>query len=113
MLCTRRLLEVSDQISPVFLLLESSKNHLGARDVLLGVCEVDVQGVLAPGHALVLVSLGVGEPRRLASLSSPDPVEVGPLLVLAPSLDCVALGTRLGEDLLAIVGTHDCSGTYI
>ena len=52
MLCTRRLLEVSDQISPVFLLLESSKHHLGARDVLLRVCQVDVKGVCAPCDAL-------------------------------------------------------------
>ena len=75
-------------------------------DVFLGVGEIDVQGVLAPGHALVLVGLGVGEPGSLASLSTPDTVEVGSLLVFTASLYSVALGTRLGEDLLASVSTH-------
>ena len=99
-------MEVGNQISPVLLLLESSEDHLGAGYVLLGVGEVDVEGVLAPGHALVLVGLGVGEAGGLAGLSAPHSVQVGPLLVLAPGLDSVALGTRLGEDLLAVVCAH-------
>ena len=36
----RLLLQVGDQIVPVLGLLQSTKRHLGARDVLLGVLEV-------------------------------------------------------------------------
>ena len=75
-------------------------------DVFLGVGEVDIQGVLVPGDALVNISLGVGEASSLTSLSSPGSMEVGPLLVFTASLYSVALGTGLGEDLLASVGTH-------
>ena len=38
-------------------LFESSEDHLGAGDVLLGVGEVHVQGVGAPGDSLVLIGL--------------------------------------------------------
>ena len=76
-------------------------------DVFLGVGEVDIQGVLVPGDALVNVSLGVGEASSLASFPSPCSMEVGPLLVFTASLHCVALGTRLGEDLLAVISAHD------
>ena len=34
------MLQVSNQVLPVLVLLQSSKGHLGARDVLLGVLEV-------------------------------------------------------------------------
>ena len=52
-------LQVGDEVSPVLLLLETGEDHLGAGDVLLGVDEVLVQGVLAPGDALVDVGLQI------------------------------------------------------
>ena len=51
------LVDVGNQVGPVLLLLQPGEDHLGAGDVLLGVDEVLVQGVLAPGDALVLVGL--------------------------------------------------------
>ena len=52
------------------------KDHLGAGDVLLGVGEVLVQGVVAPGDALVLVGLSVGEASGLTCLASNQSPEV-------------------------------------
>ena len=54
-----RLLEVSDEVGPVLLLLEAREDHLGARDVLLWVDEVLHQSVLAPDNALLDVGLSV------------------------------------------------------
>ena len=90
----------------VLLLLQPRVDHLGARDVLLGIGQVDVQGLVVPRDALVDVGLGVSEASRLAGLPPNDTVEVWPLLVLAPGLHGVALGTCLGEDTLALVSTH-------
>ncbi len=50
LLC-RRVLQVGDELVPLLLLLESGEDHLGAGDVLLGVDEVLVQRVRAPGDA--------------------------------------------------------------
>ena len=99
-------IEVSNQVIPVLLLLEASEHHLGAGDVLLGVGEVDIQGVVSPCDGLLNVGLGVGEPGGLSSLSPEQAVKVGSLLVLASGLNSVALGARLGEDLLAVSCTH-------
>ena len=46
------------------------KDHLGPRNVLLWVSQVDVQGLLLPGDPLVLVCLGVTESRRLPSFTT-------------------------------------------
>merc|ERR1719357_2199788 len=100
-----RLLQIGDQTVPV-LLLQTSEHHLGARDVLLRICQVDIESVCTPCDALVLVGLSVGEVGRLSCLPSEQSVEVGTLLVLAPLLDGVALGARLREDLLSRVGRH-------
>merc|ERR1719443_1238735 len=101
--------EVSNQVIPVLLLLGASEHHLGAGDVLLGVGQVNIQGVVPPCDSLLNVSLGVGEPGSLSGLSPEHAVEVGSLLVLASSLDGVALGTGLGEDLFTVIGAHYCS----
>ena len=69
-------LEISNQVISFLFLLESSEHHLGARDVLLGVLQVHIQGVLAPGDALVLVGLGVGEASGLTSLAANQSPEV-------------------------------------
>merc|ERR1719430_2750474 len=104
-LCAR-LLNVSNQVTAVLLLLKPSKHHLGAGDVLLWVGQVDIKGVLVPGDALVNVSLGVAEASSSSSLSSPDTMQVRSLLVLASSLYGVALGTSLCENLFACVSAH-------
>ena len=52
LLLGRGLAEVGDQVSTLLLLLQPSEDHLGARNVLLGVGKVDVQGVLSPGDTL-------------------------------------------------------------
>merc|ERR1719180_456525 len=104
-LCAR-LLNISNQVTAVLLLLQTSEHHLGAGDVLLGVGQVDIEGVLFPGDALVNVSLGVVKTRCPSSLSSPDTMKVRPLLVLATSFYGVALGTCLCENLFAIGCTH-------
>ena len=41
------------------------EDHLGPRNVLLWVGQIDVQCLLLPGDPLVLVGLGVAETRRL------------------------------------------------
>merc|ERR1719438_558323 len=101
--------EVSNQVIPVLLLLEASEHHLGTGDVLLGVGEVDIQGVVSPCDALLNVGLGVGEPGGLCSLPPENTVEVGSLLVLASGFDGVALSTGLSEDLFTVIGAHNCS----
>ena len=71
------LLDVGYQVAPVLLLLEAGEDHLGARDVLLGVLEVDVKGVLVPGDALADVGGGVRKAGSSSGLSSPHAVQVG------------------------------------
>jgi len=84
------------------LLLKASKDHLGARDELLGVDEVPVplisnqrkeekkgkgrddilvEGLLVPDNALVDVGLGVRVASGLAGLAAKEAVQVGAGLV--------------------------------
>ena len=72
-------LEVRDEIRAVLGLLKAREDHLGARDVLLGVEEVIVEGILAPLDALVLVSGGVGEALGGAGDATEETAEVGAL----------------------------------
>merc|ERR1719431_575501 len=104
-LCTR-LLDIGNQVSAVLLLLQPCEHHLGARDVLLGVGQVHIQGVLVPGDALTDVSLGVGETTGPSGLPPPDSIKVRSLLVLAPSLHGVALRTGFCKDLLPVGRAH-------
>ena len=73
------LLQVRDQIRAVFRLLQAGENHLRARDVLLRVQQVIVQGALAPGDALVLVRRAVRETLRGAGDAAEQAAEVGTL----------------------------------
>merc|ERR1719249_442307 len=100
------LLDVGYQVAPVLLLLQAGEDHLGAGDVLLGVLQVDIQGVLVPGDPLANVGRGVGEPSSSSSLPAPHTVKVGTLLVLAARLNSVALRASLCENLLACVRAH-------
>merc|ERR1711976_74724 len=97
------LIQVSNEVCPLSLLLEASKHHLCARDVLLGVLKVHPQCVLSPCDAFVLVGVGVPKACCLACLTSNKPVQVGSCLVLASSLYCVTLSTLLYEDLLSLL----------
>jgi hypothetical protein len=101
-----RFLQVGDQTVSVLLLLQTSKHHLGAWDVLLGVGQVDVKGVWTPCNTLILVGLGVGEVGGLSCLSSEKPIQVGTLFVFASLLHGVALGARFCEDLLSGLCRH-------
>lgn len=90
---TYLLLEPGDEIVTVLLLLQASKGHFGARDVLrrvmgisaplltghemtylLGVLEVFEKGLLAPCNALVDVGSGVGKALNLASLTAEETI---------------------------------------
>lgn len=87
------LLEVGNQIVSVLGLLEATESHLGAGNVLLGVLEVLVHGVLGPDNTLLLVGLGVRVSGSVAGLSAKDTVEVGTDLVSTTGLGGVALET--------------------
>jgi len=67
-------LQVRNQVVPVLVLFQSAKRHLCARNVLFGVLQVLEQGVFAPGDALALVCVGVGESLDLARLATKQPV---------------------------------------
>ena len=75
------LLEVSNEVSTVFLLLETSKDHLGTWDELLWVGEVGVECLLVPSDALVDVCLSVRVPCCLSSLTPNEAVQVWSSLV--------------------------------
>ena len=53
------------------------KDHFCSWNVLLRIGEIDVEGLLLPGDALVLVGLGVAEARGLPGLAANQPPEVG------------------------------------
>ena len=75
------LLQESNEVLSLVLLLDASENHLGARDELLGVLQVVKQSLLGPGHSTVLVGISVIEalcPTRLTAVQS---IEVRALLV--------------------------------
>ena len=79
-------------------------------DVLLWVDQVLVQGILAPNDALVDVGLGVLEAWLLTSLSAEKSIQIGTSLVLATSLDRVALRAASHEDFLSCFNVaHVCA----
>merc|ERR1712072_872369 len=86
------LLEPSNQVVPILVLLESSESHFGPWDVLLWILKVFEQGVLIPSNSLLNVGLSVREALSLASLATEEAVEVRADLVAAARLDGVALG---------------------
>merc|ERR1712170_53865 len=60
------LLKVCNEIRSLALLFETSEDHLGAWDALLGVLEVDPQSVTPPGDTFVFIGICVGEASGLA-----------------------------------------------
>jgi len=104
-----RLLEVGNQVLAVLLLLETTKGHLGAGNVLLGVLEVSKEGVLLPGDALALVGVGVGVALDGAGLATKKTVQSRADLVGTALLDGVALSTAGLEEvgtLLSVATSH-------
>lgn len=115
------LLEEGDEVVAVLGLLETTKGHLGAGNVLLGVLEVvelqpwlavsflraaggpswrrsartgpteTYHGVLVPRDTLLLVGVGVGVAVDLTRLAAKDTVEGRADLVALTSLEGVAL----------------------
>lgn len=87
--------EVSDQVLSLLLLPDAAEDHLGSRDVLLGVGQVNPKGLLIPRDPLLDVGLGVVEPRGLAGLPPKQPPQVWSHLVPPALLHRVALRTLL------------------
>lgn len=83
----------------ILLLLQATKSHLGARDVLLGVLNVVEQGLVIPGDALVLVGVGEAVAGGGARLAAEEAVQVGADLVATVLLDGVALSTTGLEEV--------------
>ena len=87
------MLQVSNQVLPVLVLLQSSKGHLGAGNVLLGVLQVLEQGLISPGDTLVNVGSGVRVSVCLTGLTAKDTKQVGTNFVWSTTLEGVALST--------------------
>merc|ERR1719401_1263857 len=100
------LLEVCNEILAILFLLQTRKDHLGSRDVLLGCLEVVEESVLAPRDARLLVGLRVAESRGLTRLPAEKTVEVRALLVGSSRLDSVALRALGLENLGSLLGRH-------
>lgn len=91
--------QVGDQVVSVLWLLQTTKGHLGAWNVLLGVFKVVRHGLLGPGDTLLLVGVSVGEALGLTGLSAENTVQVRTNLVWATLLGGVALKTSGLEEV--------------
>ena len=78
--------DVGGDVGTVLGGLETGEGHLGLGDVLLGVLEVVVEGVVGPRHAGVLVGGRVLVVGHHAGLAADQTVQVGTLLVSATLL---------------------------
>lgn len=87
------------EVLTVLLLLQATKGHLGAGNVLLGVLKVLEQSIVVPGDTLLLV--GVGELVAVGGtrLAAKEAVQVGADLVATVLLDGVALSTTGLEEV--------------
>lgn len=86
----RRLLQVSNKVIPVLLLLETNKVHAGSRDELFRVLEIFEKSVLSPDNALLHISRRVRETIDGTSLATEKTVQVGADFVGLASTDGVA-----------------------
>merc|ERR1712168_476387 len=98
-----RRIQVGDQIGSLGRLLQTSKDHLCPWDILFGVGKVDIQRVLTPDNAFLLIGFCVSESGGSASLPAPESPKIGSCLVLAAFLHRVALSASLDEQLLALL----------
>lgn len=86
----RRLLQESNEVIPVLLLLETNKVHTGSWDILFGVLKVSEESVLSPHNALLHVSRRIREPIHGTSLATEKTMQVWADLVGLASTDGVA-----------------------
>jgi len=98
----RGFLEESDEVIPVLCLLQTSKGHLGARDVLFRVLEVVEQCVLIPVYTFLFVGIGVGKARHLPALPAEETVQLRANLVLLVRAERVALCAAGLEETFAL-----------
>ena len=94
-----RFLKVGNEVSSFLGFLETSKHHLGTRDVFLGVFKILEQSFRAPCNAFGFVGISVDVASCLSSFATKEAVQVGASLVLASSFNSVALSTPLNEEL--------------
>lgn len=92
-------INLRDQVIAILVLLEATKGHLGAGNVLLGVLKVFKQGLVVPDNALVLVGIGEGVAGGGTGLAAEEAVQVGADLVATVLLDGVALSTTGLEEV--------------
>lgn len=98
--------QVGDKVVSVLWLLQTTKGHLGAWNVLLWVLQVVMHGLFVPFDTLLLVGVGVGVAGGLAGFSAENTVQVRTNLVWAALLDGVALETSgLEEVSTLLLGT--------
>jgi hypothetical protein len=101
---TNGILEVSDQVVTVLLLLKSGECHFRTRNVLFGVFQVVEHGLLGPGDALVDVGGRVRVPVGLSGLSAAvggrrrrrrsEKVSIGPIKINATDSKDLKLDRR-------------------
>ena len=97
-LCGGRL-KVGNEILSLVLLLDTSENHLGSRNVLLRSQKVLEESILVPGDSLLHVGIGISVSLSLTSLAAKESVKVRSLLVGLTSSTHVALSTLSLENL--------------
>jgi len=98
------LLDESNEICSLLGLLETSEDHLGSGDVLLGIQQVSKQVLLVPLDTRLRVSLGVGVACDSSRWTANQTEQIGTLLVAFTLLDGVALGALGLEDLGSLGG---------
>merc|ERR1740130_2591735 len=112
------LCHVGYQVCALFLFLEACENHLGSRNVLLGVDQILKHVLVRPHNAGTLVGLRIGKAIICARCAAVDAPKRWALLGVATLFDGVALETFCLEELctflhIAILRDHTvrlCSG---
>lgn len=94
------LLEVSQQVADLLLILEPGVDHLGAGNLGLRIPDVLAKGRLVPRQTGVLVGIRIGISRKCAGLSADDAIQDGIDSVLRGFADLMT-GFSNGEDLCA------------
>lgn len=90
---------VRNEVVAILVLLQATKGHLGAGNVLLGVLKVGEEGLVVPGDAGLLVGVGVGVAVDGARLAAEEAVQGRADLVAAVGLDGVALSATGLEEV--------------
>ena len=94
------LLEISQQVADLLLILEAGVDHLGAGNFGLGILDVLTKRRLVPGQTRVLVGIGIVISRIRTRLSANDAVQNGADRVLRGLADLMT-GLAHGKDLFA------------